>query len=119
MEITPIEFEQQVITWLQSVSVGYKDYEGNHRLRLSGQSGEYEIDIVARMKVLGGTEITLLVECKRYKDPIKRDVIMLLEGKLRELGAHKGIVVSTSGFQSGAIRYAGSRGIATVTLEDG
>jgi restriction system protein len=44
---------------------------------------------------------------------------MLLNQKLQEIGAHKGMIFSTSGFQSGAIEFATEHGIATITVQDG
>jgi hypothetical protein len=39
--------------------------------------------------------------------------------KIQSVGAHKGIVFATKGFQSGAIQFAKSHGIALVTVADG
>jgi len=119
VDITPIEFEQQVKAWLDRVPHSLRDFSSTHRELISGDSGEYEIDIVARFEVFGGAEIVVLIECKRYKNPVKRDVVMFLEAKLRDTGAHKGIIFSTAGFQRGALEYAANRGIATVTVQDG
>jgi restriction system protein len=117
--ISPIEFELQVKTWLDKLHYSITDYSSTHREMIHGDSGEYEIDILVKFGVFGGAEIQVLVECKRYKNPIKRDIVMILEAKLRDTNAHKGIIFSTSGFQKGAIEYANSRGIATVTVQDG
>ena len=119
VEITPIEFERQVKAWLERAAGNLRNFRSTHRAQVSGDSGEYEIDIEATFETFDGAEIKVLVECKRYKNPIKRDVVMLLNAKLRDTGAHKGIVFSTSDFQSGALQYAKARGIATVTVQDG
>ena len=47
-----------------------------------------------------------IVECKHYKYPISREIVQKVYDNLRAIGAQKGIVVSTSNFQSGAIDYA-------------
>jgi restriction system protein len=119
INITPEEFEQQVKAWLAKSCDDLKSFTITHRENLEGRSGEYEIDAVARFEIFGGAEIVVLVECKRYKNPIKRDVVMLLNQKLQEIGAHKGMVFSTSGFQSGAINFATEHRIATITVQDG
>jgi len=119
VEISPIEFERQVKSWLDRTPYLLKDFSSTHHERVRGDSGEYEIDIVARFEVLGGANIVVLVECKHWNSPVKRDNVMLLDAKLRDTGAHKGIIFSTAGFQSGAIQYASARGIATVTVQDG
>lgn len=119
VEITPGDFERQIKAWLQGSSHGLKNFRIDHLKKLEGHGGEYEIDAVAEFEVLGGAAIVVLVECKYYKNPVKRDVVMLLDAKVRDTGSHKGIVFTTSGFQSGALEYAKTHGIATVVVEDG
>ncbi len=119
VEISPTEYEKQVVEWLKASTPGSPEVDVRHLERVQGAGGEYEIDAVVEMEILGGSRLVILVECKRYRSPVKRDVVMVLEAKLRDAAAHKGIVFSTSGFQSGALEYAASRGIATVTLQDG
>ncbi len=119
VDITPEQFERQVHDWLKASADGLKSFTVIHSHMLEGDSGEYEIDVIAEFEVFGGALIKVLVECKRYKNPVKRDIIMVLESKIRDTGAHKGMVFSTSGFQKGAIEFAQKRGIATVTVQHG
>ncbi len=119
LEISPIEFERQVKAWLERAAGKLIGFKASHRAQVSGDSGEYEIDIEVRFEAFGGADFIVLIECKRHRNPIKRDVVMLLDAKLRDTGAHKGIVFSTSAFQSGALEYAEARGIATLTVRDG
>ena len=119
VDITPEQFECQVYDWLKESADGLKSFIITRSSTLEGDSGAYEIDIMAELEIFNGTLIKVLVECKRYKNPVKRDVIMILESKIRDSDAHKGMVFSTSGFQKGAIEYAQQRGIATVTVQYG
>ena len=48
-----------------------------------------------------------------------REVVLSLHSKLRDVGAHKAMVVSTAGFQKGALQYASAHGIAAVSFIDG
>ena len=66
-----------------------------------------------------GGEIDILVECKRYKGPVKREQIQVLHDKMNSIGAHKGIFVTTSYYQSGALKYAKEHKIALLTILDG
>jgi len=68
---------------------------------LKGASGEYAFDALAEFEILGGARILVLVECKRHSSPVKREDVLVLEAKLRDTGAHKAMVFSTAGFQSG------------------
>lgn len=119
VEVTPDEYEQQVVEWLSRAGSDLKDFHVRHRTLLLGSAGEYEFDAVAEFTILGGARLVLLVECKRWRRPVDREVLLGLDAKLRDVGAHKAMVVSTCGFQKGALDYAAGRGIATVTFIDG
>lgn len=114
-EVLPSEFEQQVILWLKrtanltSFSIGHLKY-------LSGSGGEYEFDGVAEFEIFKGAKIVVLIECKRYGRTVEREIINSLYSKIQDVDAHKTIIFSTSGFQSGALSYSKEKGIACVTF---
>lgn len=85
---------------------------------LHGPDGSYEFDAVATYRVLGLTHI-LLIEAKRHKNPIKRELVQSLHAKLQSVGAHKALMVSAGRYQSGAVRYALAHGIALATVSEG
>jgi restriction system protein len=123
-DISPVDFEKQVETWLANSSEkGIEELDIRHRERLEELGGEYEyeIDIVVKLELFEGASIVVLVECKCYNpsNTIKRDLITVLHGKLNDVGAHKGMIFSTSNFQKGALQYAEKHGIATVLVQDG
>jgi Restriction endonuclease len=60
-----------------------------------------------------------LIECKRYSNPIEREIVMILLQKLQSTGSQKGMIFSTSPFQSGAIEFAKIHGIALVYVQWG
>jgi restriction system protein len=118
-EITPEEYELQVKMWLESVGQELDEFSAIHREVLRGADGEYEIDVVVRFKALGGVQFKALVECKKHKNPIKRELVQALHQKQLSLGANKAILVSTSAFQDGAVAFAKAHGIALVRLMSG
>ena len=118
-DITPEEYELQVKVWLESVGHELDSFSAAHREVLSGPDGEYEIDVVVRFRALGGVQFKTLVECKKHKNPIKRELVQALHQKQQSLGANKAILVSTSAFQDGAIEFARVHGIALVRLMSG
>ncbi len=118
-DVSPEGFEKLVHSWLATHGSGsLEDFKVQHLSRVPGAGGEYEIDVTVEFKIFGGARIITLVECKHQKQPVKRDQVLVLEAKLRDTGAHKGVVFSTSGFQRGAVEYAKNRGIATVTVRN-
>ncbi len=120
VEISPTEFEELVLTWLRMSAVDQTpSMNAVHQGVVNGVSGAYTIDVLVELFLLGGAKFVILVECKHQRRPVERDEVIILDGKLRDVGAHKGMLFSTSGFQLGAVNYAATHGIATVTVIDG
>ena len=117
--MTPTEFELHCMEILR----GYAEEEKlpafniEHDVKLTASDGTYQIDVYATYTALGA-EMKILAECKQYKKRVGRDKVEVLESRLRSLGAQKGILLSTAGFQSGAIDFAKAHGIALVQVFD-
>lgn len=117
--MTPTEFELHCMEILR----GYAEEEKlpafniEHNVKLTASDGTYQIDVYATYTALGA-EMKILAECKQYKKSVGRDKVEVLESRLRSLGAQKGILLSTAGFQSGAIDFAKAHGIALVQMFD-
>ncbi|MBS1719049.1 MAG: restriction endonuclease [Armatimonadetes bacterium] len=117
-KLTHEEFELQVIAWLQEASGGLSECSIFHRAIVSGDGGEYELDGLVEFSVLGGAKIRVAVECKHHTRPVSRDLVLNLDGRRHDIGAHKAILFSTSGFQSGAVKIAKAREIALVIVAE-
>lgn len=111
-------FERFVAAAFGSIGHRVAGLRVTHQSVEHGVDGDYSIDVSVRFQ-FGGFDYVNLVEAKRHKNPIKRDVVQILDSKVRSVGAHKGIIFSTSPFQSGAIDFAGAHGIALVTVTEG
>jgi len=59
-----------------------------------------------------------LVECKRWKEPVSRDRIDVLASSIEALGANKGAIFTTTGFEEGALAYAKGKGIDLFVVRD-
>ena len=103
--ISPTEFEVFCMELLRNYAAEdhLKDFKIEHNVKQEAQDGTYQLDVFASFTALD-IELKILCECKQYTSPVKRERIELLEGRLKSLGMHKGILLSTSGFQSGAIQ---------------
>lgn len=105
------KFVAQVVAALVGVEVRQgKIYTG----RLSGR--RIKVDVSFVQHIAGGAEIVTLVECKHYKRKVPVDEVEEFHSKVDDIGAHKGIVITTVGFQAGAIKTAKGRGIALALL---
>ena len=117
-EISPIEFEILIKDYLQEIGNDLTDISIEHNKILNAHDGDYQIDVYAEFEALN-TKIKVLIECKKHKNLIKRETVQLLYDKIRANGAHKGIIFATTGFQSGAQKFAKEHGIALISIIDG
>lgn len=94
-----------------------KNFTITHDTKLTSHDGTYQIDLYATFTAMG-SEFKVICECKRYKSKVNREKVVILHDKMRSLGAQKGILLSTNGFQSGAIQYAKEHGITLIRVYD-
>jgi len=66
-----------------------------------------------------GINYKSVIECKKYKNKIKQSQIQILYDTIQKVGANKGIFISTSSFQQGAVDYAKTHGITLLQIVDG
>jgi len=117
--ITSAEFEEYCLTVLQEWANldNLKDFTITNNIKLTKNDEEYQIDVYAEYTAIN-VKFKILIECKHQKRPVERDEVILLNDKIRNLAAHKGILISTSGFQSGALERAKVNGIALLQIMD-
>lgn len=118
--ISPTEFEKLCLEILKGYAEAenLSDFSIQHNVSIPADDGTYQIDIYARFIAMG-VEFKVIAECKRYSTPVSREKVAVLADKVKSLGAHKGIMISTCGFQSGAFEYAKKHGIALLQVIDG
>ena len=118
--ITPQEFELFCLSLLSQT----KDFSNlsnisiEHNKIYEAIDGTYQLDGYIEYLAFGVT-MKVIVECKLYNQSIKRDAIVILHNKIQSIGAHKGIFMSSAGFQSGAVEYARIHGIALIQIVNG
>ncbi len=118
-DMTPEQFEMDVRDWIKTSleMVSFQVMEVSHLGPIEGFGGTYKIDVLVKIQILEGALIIILVECKHLNRPVKRDEMQVLASKIQDVGAHKGIVFSSSGYQAGALNYAKKHGIAAVKVD--
>lgn len=89
-----------------------------HDVTLVGRSGApRKIDVLVR-HTEGLYEHLIIVECKYRNDAVERIHVDALATTIRELGASRGVIFSTRGFQSGAIEQASHENISLYKLRE-
>lgn len=105
-----VVFTQLVIEELVGVTV-------HHHRVFKGRISQRDIKIdVSFNYSVAGSNLLFLVECKCYNHSVPVDDVEEFHSKIDDIGAHKGIMISTIGFQEGAIKAATGRGIALALL---
>lgn len=117
LEMTPTEFEKHSLHILTEQIQNIENCNFQHNKIVEVDDGNYQIDGYIEFELMGITYKTL-VECKHYKNSISREKVAVLYDKIRACGANKGVLVSSSNFQSGAVQYASKHGIALIQLTD-
>jgi hypothetical protein len=87
-----------------------------HNAKMKGLSGyEHQIDVAYRFKIWK-TEMLVVVECKQYQKKVGVDDLLEFRSRIEDLRAHKGIFVTSSDFQSGAVEFAEANRIALLVV---
>ena len=115
------EFEEYV-RGIYSILLNLKDegivVAGGANTFLKGISGEtYQIDVYYEFERAGILH-KVIIECKDWKAPVKREMINALESKVRDIPGVIGVIISRNGYQSGAINFARKKGILVLTSEE-
>jgi restriction system protein len=84
--------------------------------RISGREIKVEVSFEAQLL---GARILGLVECKCYKSRVEVSDVEEFHSKGDDIGAHKGIMFTTVGYEAGAVKVAKGRGIALFILREG
>jgi len=89
-----------------------------HNATLIGKSGApRQIDVLIRHKQ-GLYDHLVIAECKYWNSPVERLHIDALATAIQDVGASRGVLFSTKGFQSGAITQAKQNNIDLFTVRD-
>jgi len=118
ISLSPSEFEEAVKAILDGAGLPLKGYTSEHLPSLAGVDGDYVIDVAVTFSALGG-DFLVLVECKHEKRRAERQDVQILYSKVQSLGAQKGMLFATAGFQEGAVEFAETHGIALVQIAKG
>lgn len=92
----------------------YRDSEEvtvEHNVMETGKSGaKRQIDVRVFQKTKLHT-LKTIIECKKWKNKVDRQVIDVLFASIEDLNANKGAIFTTHGYEEGAIEYAKSKNI--------
>jgi restriction endonuclease Mrr len=79
--------------------------------------GSVDVDVYAEETIEGIVHRTIC-ECKQWRTNVPKSVVHSFRTVIGETGANRGYIISTSGFQAGAVEAAAATNIELVTFEE-
>ena len=89
LEITAADFERLVRDWILKQGGELTSLEVKHNVKVEAYDSTYQIDVLAKFQAFAGAEFIVLIECKKYRNAVERELVQVLHDKVRSLGAHK------------------------------
>lgn len=106
------EFQEEIKDHFVSIGA---DAETNFRVR--GVRTSHDIDVFVRTKFLG-EDLIWLVEAKHWKTKVSKSHVLAFRSIIEDVGADRGFMVSSAGFQRGAIEAAVNTNVKLKNLEE-
>lgn len=109
---------EQLTTRIFQQLVENPDYGSvEHDVLLDGKDERRQIDVLITSKIAGITNRTI-IECKDYSRKVGIGVIDSLHSVMQDVNANKGVVVSSNGFSTQAVKKAKRLGISLFTAHE-
>jgi hypothetical protein len=83
---------------------------------VTGVRARHKVDVQVKF-LAHGINCIWIAECKYWNRPVTKETVMALKEIVGDCGADRGLIVSTRGFQSGAIRAATKSNITLTSIE--
>jgi hypothetical protein len=106
------EYQDDVAAFFRSLG-----FDAEVEQTLDGVRGRHNVDLVLHSQRAGVSQLWV-VECKKWGRPVGKDRVLTLSGVVADVGADRGLLLSESGFQAGAIRVAETSNITLTSLDD-
>lgn len=91
--------------------------EAETDVTIQGVRTKHDVDVLVKSHH-AGFDVTWIVECKFWKSKISKLHVLALREIVNETGADRGILLSESGFQSGAIEAANLTNVQVTSLAE-
>lgn len=103
-EMSSEEFEIYCLDLLRGMKNNLQEFSIGHNRIYVTNYGQYQLDGIIEFELFG-LKYKTIVEYKKYKAKTKRSQIQILHDTMRSTGAQKGVFISISNFQKGAMDY--------------
>lgn len=112
------EYERLVAATIQDLNLAGAKQVCHQRDFVGKMTGrKIKVDVSFELELHEFT-VLCLVECKWYNHKVDVSEVEEFRSKMEDIGAHKGLMFTTVGFQDGAVKYAKAYGIGLARLSD-
>jgi len=113
-----IQYEQLTQSIYQAIlqNESSNNIKVEHNVNVMGHSGvAHQIDVLWHFRQ-AGIEHTVLIECKNYASNLTLEKVRNFFGVIHDIGNAQGLIVTKTGYQSGAAQFANYYGIGLKEL---
>src|SRR5437016_545584 len=105
------QFQEETAEFFRSL-----ECDAQVEAKIIGARAEHNIDVWVRFTKFG-LETKWVIECKDWNSAIPKEKVLALKSVVEDVGADRGILISTAGFQSGAVRACEKTNITLTDLD--
>jgi len=106
------EYQEEAATFFRSLGL-----DAQTDTTVKGVRTTHDIDVLVKSHHVG-FDVTWIVECKHWRNPVSKVHVLALREIVTDIGADRGILLCESGFQSGALEAATLTNVRLTSLAD-
>jgi restriction system protein len=106
------QYQEETADYFSSIGL-----EAETDVSVKGVRTSHDVDVLVTSH-FHGFDIQWIVECKLWQKPVNKLHVLGLREIVADIGADRGILLSESGFQSGAVEAANMTNIQVTSLEN-
>lgn len=104
------KYQEEAASYFRSLGL-----DASTDVTVNGVRTNHDVDVLVRSHHVG-FNITWIVECKRWKTAVSKLHVLALREIVADVGADRGILLSESGFQSGAVEAANLTNVQVTSI---
>lgn len=104
------KYQEEAASYFRSLGL-----DASTDVTVNGVRTKHDVDVLVRSHHVG-FDITWIVECKHWKTAVSKLHVLALREIVSDVGADRGILLSESGFQSGAVEAANLTNVQVTSI---
>jgi len=104
------KYQEEAASYFRSLGL-----DASTDVTVKGVRTNHDVDVLVRSHHVG-FDITWIVECKHWKTAVSKLHVLALREIVADVGADRGILLSESGFQSGAVEAANLTNVQVTSI---